>query len=212
MSKKTLTLIIFLVGLTIVLFVIALTSGTKPDTQLFTVTQPSPTPVAQTVLSISPSTMAMTATRTATVDVLIDASMNDITGVQLEISYDPKVFTNVLLKPGTFLPSAEEIIPNQVDAKNGRVTYALFLPQSQKAVRGTGIVATLSFSQKLLPVLPTGVGEISEIKILPKSLVTAEGIRKSVLKSETGTTIKLFTNQTTITPSPKVTTKPSSNF
>lgn len=216
MSKKTLALIISLVGITVILFAVALLSNnaTVKD-QPGKAAVPTPTPHAQSVLTLSPNPVEITSTRTGSVDVVLDTQMNEATAIQLEISYDPQVLTNFSITPGPFF-SVNQVPPDNIintnDTQTGRITYALVIPISEPAVKGKGTVATISFTQRaILPqsILTQGDG-MTQLQLLPKSLVTAEGVSQSVLKQATGTSIKLFNPNATTPAVSNVQTLPQS--
>lgn len=204
MSKKTLALIISLVGVTIVLFAVALLSNnatvTNPGTK---VAGPTPTPEAQSLLMLTPNPVDVTSSRSGSIDVVLDTQMNEATAIQLELAYDPQVLSNVTVTPGplfTVNNTPPDNIIDTNDTQNGRITYALVLPLAQPAVKGKGIVAKISFTQRA-SLSPTALSQgTTQLQLLPKSLVTAEGVSKSVLKEATGATINLFTpNKVTTT-------------
>lgn len=196
MSKKTLALILALLGLTILLVVIALyTRGAKDPApadqsgeQVTTTGTPAPI-VGNTVLSIAPNPVTAVntgSTSAATADVLINTNGDLVTAVQLEIAYDPATLRNMTIRPGTFF-SAPTVLPvGGVNAQTGRITFMLVPSNIREAKTGEGTVATLSFT----PVGAAGVAS-TPITLLDKSLVTARGITESVLKSSTGTVVTL---------------------
>jgi len=185
MPKKTLALISGLVLVTVILFVIALRSNqqstltpVKPSGEA---TQASPTvSVAHSVLALSPNPVNVAQGGVGKVDVEINTSDNSVTAVQLELSYDPKAVRNVQIVPGALFKSGVVII-NKNDPVTGRFTYAVGITPSQTPVKGTGVVATISFT--------AGTAQTSQLTLLPTSLVTARGVATSVLKSSTGTQI-----------------------
>lgn len=185
MPKKTLALIVGLVLVTIILFIIALQTG-KQQTQVpqnkMTV---SPTPdVAHSVLSLSPNPLEVAPGTQGTVDVMIDASDNAVTAVQLELMYDPTTLTAMKITPGPLFKNAVVLI-NKNDTKTGRFTYAFGIQPNQGTITGTGAVATITFTAR-------GVsGKQSQITVLPTSLVTARGVATSVLKTSSGTTVNI---------------------
>jgi hypothetical protein len=194
MAKKTLALIVTLLVLTVVLLAVALysNSATKQPAQQSKQNQaqsnqPTPTPFAHTVLSLSPNpvTPAAGSSSATTVNVTIDTQGDDVNAVQLEIAYDPSVLTNMTIKPGDFFANPNVLPVGGVDAKTGRITFAVAPSSLRESKRGQGTVAVLSFYPR-----HTGASQ-TQIKILDKSLVTSFGISRSVLKSSTGTTVKL---------------------
>ncbi|MBI2442295.1 MAG: hypothetical protein HYV40_00110 [Candidatus Levybacteria bacterium] len=193
MPTKTLTLIGGLIVLTIVLLFVATRQGTKqptppqPQPSLAPAASPTPTPPAYTTLQLSPNPVSIEAGGKGTVQVLIDTHENTITGVQLELSYDPKALTNVVITPGAFFQNPL-IIPqwNKVDQATGRISHAQVLTPAQAGVQGKGIVATITFTRA------TGTPSAqTTLEFLPKTAVTQSGISPSVLKSMSNTTINL---------------------
>jgi hypothetical protein len=180
MSKRTLFLIFALTIITFVLLVMALYEPSMPKT-VQTVTAPKE-PVAQTTLSFgSPFTASSSSVLRRPADlryslpINIATGTNKVTAVQLELQYDPKILTNVTVAPGLFFTNPDVLL-NQIDAKTGRVSYALGVGLAGRGVAGRDAVAMLSFEVKSETPQPTS------IFFLPKTLVTAEGISESVLE------------------------------
>lgn len=191
MSKRTLALIIVLIIVTSILVALAVTPQ-KPSAPL--TVAPTPTPAAQTALTFSPNPLTI-ASASATVDVLVDTQTNGVTAVQLELSYDPKVITSIDIKPGSFFSNPAELLKT-IDAKEGKISYALGILPSDVAKKGQGIVATITLRTTL------AVGQPTQISFLPKTLVTASGITSSVLKTYGAPLLILRQNAT---PSPQST-------
>ncbi|HUQ84707.1 MAG TPA: cohesin domain-containing protein [Candidatus Limnocylindrales bacterium] len=185
MPKKTLALISGLVLVTVILFVIALRSNQKTAPTNVKPTgeavQASPTvSVAHSVLSLSPNPVNVLPGGAGKVEVELNTSDNPVTAVQLELSYDPKSVRNVQITPGPLFANGAVII-NKNNPATGKFTYAVGITPSQTPVKGTGVVATITF---------TGVAAgTSQLTLLPTTLVTARGIATSVLKSSTGTQV-----------------------
>lgn len=187
MSKKTLTLIIGLFVVTIVLVAVALNSSKtspQPTQQQPIAIQPSPTPdMAHTMLSLAQGTGN-------TVNVMVDSGSNTLSGVQFELAYDPKVLTNVKITKGTFFSNAFDMI-NKVTPSDGHVEYALVIPPSGTAQKGTGTVATITYT----PLVHTGSTSISFVP--GKTLASQPGVTDSVLQSTNNmVTISLGTSVT----------------
>lgn len=188
MSRKTLALLVSLLVVTVVLLGLALSSGKKtapvtPPTD--TTTGPQPTDAAQTTLTMTPATVTVGPNGTGTIDVTIATEVNDVSAVQLELEYEPTVITNVVVKPGTFFDNPLNLL-NTNDQKTGRISYALGVTDKQAAHKGTGTVATITFRK-----VPTTTAQTTELKFLPKTIVTAISVSPSVLKTMTGATINL---------------------
>jgi len=143
-----------------------------------------PASVAHSVLSLSPNPITVAPGQQGSLDVTINTSDNDVTAVQLEIAYDPNVVGNVKVTPGPLFPNPVVLI-NQNDAKAGRFTYAYGITPRNQPIKGTGSVATITFTAK------GAVGKQSQLALLPTTLVTARGVANSVLKEATGTMVTI---------------------
>ncbi len=186
MSRRTLILIIVLIGITAILLAIALTPKQVPAP-----VGQKPTPsisYAQTILRISNNPTAVNSTSSATptysIEVTITTGNNMVNAVQLELAFDPAHLYNVDIKPGQLFQNATELI-KKIDGEKGTISYALAAPLGQKGLLGKGVVAVITFQEKGNP------GELTRINFLPKSLVTALGTDKSVLKTAVGATFPI---------------------
>lgn len=208
MSKKTLALIVGLVILTAVLLIIALQTNNRqaPTPTDDQTAQATPTPPAESVLTITPDVIDLTsgATGQQSVNVELDTGTNQVTAVQLELGYDPSVIRNVTVTPGTFFTSPT-ILLNNNDTTEGRISYAIGIAPAQDPRSGSGTVATISFT-----VVPSATVTETEISLLPRSLVTARGVGPSVLKSASGVQVILPTGPARTTqPTTQTTTAPT---
>lgn len=183
MNTRTLLLIFLLIAGVVGLLVLSINRTPQPSPT------PAPTPVsfAKTTLFL---TLGEVEGPTATdsgkkVDVNINTSENLVTAVQLELSYNPKDLMDVDIEASVFFQNPVVLLKN-VDEKNGRVSYALGIAPGQSGVRGKGTVAVLTFNKN-----ETSASTSTTISFLPKTLVSAQGITPSVLKSETGITFSL---------------------
>jgi hypothetical protein len=143
---------------------------------------PSPTiSVAHSVLSLKPNPVKVVPGGVGQVSVEINTSDNPVTAVQLELSYDPKVLSNVQIVPGPLFQNSVVLI-NKNDPATGKFTYAFGRTPSQAPVQGTGVVATITFTAR-------ASATPSQLTLLPTTLVTARGVATSVLKSSSGTQV-----------------------
>ena len=170
------TLLLILLLIVSAAGLLALSLNTKPATKVSV-----PVSLAQAILVLSQPIASTSGTLTS--NVLIYTNGNRASAVQLELSYNPKDISNVDVKPGTFLKNPVELF-KKIDTDNGRISYALGAGIGEKGVSGSGVVAAISFTK-----LKTS--GMTSISFLPKSLVSAQGIAKSVLKSATGLTFDL---------------------
>lgn len=177
MSKRTLFLIFALFIITSVLLVIAIYQPQSPKTAQETTPVPEK-PIAQTILSFgdpSLTTSSPSSTLNYSVPINIQTFKNKVTTVQLELQYDPILFTNAAVIPGSFF-TTPTILLNQIDFKTGRISYAFNIRPTEKGVVGKGVVANLVFSTS------ARAPEKTAIMFLPKTSVTAEEISESALK------------------------------
>lgn len=181
MPKRTLYLIIVLILVALGLMFIATASlYPKPSVELPLTRRPTP-PVEQTTLLFGDLSMATdSAQPTYSIPIIISAQKNLVTGVQLELSYDPQIITNVSIQQGSFF-SKPVVLLNSIDNDNGRISYALGISPQDSGKKGEDIVAVLTFKAK------TPIPSATTISFLPKTLVTAEGVAQSVLKSTSPT-------------------------
>lgn len=174
-QNQTPLLIILLTILTGFLVIIALAPKKPTVTPPITVQKPTPNP-AQTSLSIVPSQAQTGATKT--LDVMVDSGGNSVTWVQLEMSFDPKLMTNVVVTPGTYIKTPTELL-KKVDYANGRISYVLGIQIGGTGSKGSGAVAHISYQEA------GAKGQKVEIKFLPKTLVTSGSFATSALKKTT---------------------------
>lgn len=184
-SRKTLALISSLIIVLVALFVLSLSTTNQPGTPSTSNAQPTPTPIAQTIIKLTPNPVTLSEDNNGVVEVTMDTSENEVTAVQLEILYDPEVLTNVTIKPGTFFTSPVPLL-NTIDRTEGRISYALAVTPAQAPLKGSGTVAIIEFRKN-----PTSSITQTELQLLPRTLVAAKGVGPSVLREATGTTITL---------------------
>src|SRR3989338_1527195 len=150
MPKKTTVLILILALVTGVLVFLAVSEGrkqTSPQTNII----PSKKAVEKTArVFFSPANLDLssgTATATPSVDLFVDSGNTEISGVQVELQYDPKVLSSVRLLPtadtaGFFGPTAV-VLFNDVNQTSGRISFVIAIGAQQPAKKGVGKIATL---------------------------------------------------------------------
>lgn len=191
MSIRTLLLIIFLGVITTILLWVAFT--TQPQKQNTTISQkplasltPTPTPAKATLIFL-PNSVSLSASQSASFDIQLDSAGNTVTSVQLEISYNPAVLTNVQVQApeatkNLFSP-IQLITLRNVDRKNGEISFGFTIPRAAKAQKQSGVIATVSFTANS----PTQA--LSTLLFLPKTLVTQQGSNESILGDSLPATI-----------------------
>lgn len=203
MNKQTFALLSFLVLIAGVLVYLAVSQPSeeaRPEPTTEKAAKPTPS-LIQTVLSLSPSTVEVSSAA-GSVDVNINSASNSVTGVQLELSYDPTVLSDVTVSPASFFETPSVLI-NKIDAKNGKISYAIVIPPTGAAKKGAGNVATIKFN-----VLRGAKTSSTQIQFLPKSIVTAEGLGYSVLKSTSDATVIISQGKSSPLPLQQGTTTP----
>ena len=185
MPRQTVAFVTFLIVVTVVLLGLAVYTQ-KPSVPTPTVQQPTSPSYAHTTLRLTPPVNTPSLPNTYSTDVSIDTGGDKVTAAQLELSYDPKVLTNVQIKPGTFIQNPVVLL-KKVDEANGRISLAIGIPLGQAAPTGSGIIATITFNE-----ISTATGS-TILDFLPKTAVTAQGIAQSVLRTSTGSLF--FVNQ-----------------
>jgi len=190
MPRKTLALISGLILITLILFIIALKNqntpvpASLPSPSPLIQSQISPSVPAHSILTLSPNPVIVAPGEQGSVDVNVDTSDNAVTAVQLEIAYDPNFITNVKITPGTMFENPVLLINKNI-VKEGRYTYAYGIMPNRPTIKGVGAVATITFTA-------LNKSGLSQLALLPTSLVTAQGISESVLKSASGTLIEVL--------------------
>ena len=209
MPRKTLILILILAGVTGILIFLALKSQT--GRQPVSTQNPAPTlpTVAKTArVLFNPQNVDLTtsaATPTSSVDILVDSGGADISGVQLELQYDPKALTSVKITPTidstSFFGSSANVLFNDVKNDTGRISYAIAISAGQAGKTGVGKIATLTFSKAF------GAPVSTQVTFLDKTLVTILGANESALKETVPLNITLSSSQVPFVPpaSPSVT-------
>jgi len=193
--KRTVLLIITLIILATALLIYAVsvnpskkpTPITLPPTAIISPSESA----ADTILFLSPENTVLQKNGNIMLDVQINTGKNQLTGVQLEIAYDPELLTNILITPGSFFPT-HNILLNNIDRETGRISYAIVIPPTSKPISGTGIVAKIQARKSV------NTSSISQtgISILPKSLVSQIGVEGSVLKETKNASITFLSAST----------------
>ncbi|MDP2672081.1 MAG: cohesin domain-containing protein [Candidatus Daviesbacteria bacterium] len=186
MSKRTLFLIFALLIITSVLVMITLYNPSPKTDSPVPAENVVKEPIEQTVLSFGNPLIATSSSTSVSYSLPanIETGANKVTAVQIELQYDPRVLTNVSIVPGSFFKNPEVLL-SQIDAKTGRISYALGASLKDPGVSGKGTVTTIQFQTK------AGIPQETSIIFLPKTLVTAEGLTQSVLKETTNSLLKI---------------------
>jgi hypothetical protein len=155
-----------------------------------------------TTVYIDPQTQTLSPGQKFTAKVMISSTQNQIIGTDLVLQYDPKVMTISSIVPGSGISSFTTVIRNEIDARNGKITYSAFTFDKTKYVMGEGIETLLINGQINSKVRPT----TSSISISSLTSVAGLGEDTSVLANTVGGSIIVY--NPTPTPRPKNTPRP----
>ncbi len=193
--KKTIILIIALVLITIGLVYLSITLSPQTEKTTTTTTK-ALSDVQQTHFELSsiPNLDPISSTSAVQINYL-DLSMrtgkNKVTAVQFEIKYEPEAITNIDIIPEGKAKNWAELI-KKIDTQNGTISYALGINPGQESIEGSGVVAKLTYSEV------AGFSGQTRITFLPKTMATAEGQDKSVLKTATGAIFSIGEEEYTV--------------
>ncbi len=170
---KTILLIVLLAVIAGILTYVAISPKGKLN-QVLKQTPVVNTNPADTTLSVLNSTKNSDGTYSSVV--YIDSGKNTVTGVQVELYYDPKVVSNVTVSPLNFFSSATEVLKT-IDQPNGRISYALGSSLGEPGVKGKGNLAKITYTVTPNPENPT-----ASFNFMPKTSVNGNGTDASLLK------------------------------
>jgi hypothetical protein len=201
MPKKTLALIIVLAIVTFGLVFLGLRSSPNESNQ--TQTNPTEQPTIKTArLYFEPNQTSISAlARTSSeIPVLIDSGGSEVSGVQVELQYNPALLTNVefvAASAAAFFdyPNTATILTNTVDSVSGRVSYVVSIAPNTDPLKGTGEIGVLKFQAS-----PTAQSTQTSIVFSPDSAVTSLTASESILKEATPLQLSITRTQSTITP------------
>lgn len=195
LNIPTKTLILIGVLITVAVFLLALAvslSGGKRAVTVTNLSAPTPTSVEKTAtVSFSPTILDLSkvGSTSAAVNVMAAAGKTPVTGVQVEILYDPTVITSVKMLPpdltNSLFGEATNYITLFTDTKTpGKFMTAVAINLSGTPVSGMGSIGKLSFTVvKSMPQTQISFGK--------KTIVTARTTQESILNFTTPLTIKL---------------------
>lgn len=191
MGKSTLILIIILFLIAGGLFALALNKSIYNPTKINEPNIPSTnsvTPETSLLFGSLESATSSGKPKIYSLPILINTGKNKVTTVQLELSFDPAILTNVNITPSAFFKNPNVII-NKINTDSGIIHYALIESDStaaktasdsaspaERGTLGNGTLATLTFESFFSSVS-------SAITFLPRTFVTAEGLEQSALIS-----------------------------
>lgn len=179
--NKTLVLVIGLIILTVILLVISLTIKRSSLPSFSNDEAKNMQDIAHTTVTISEDVEVASAAGTYQTNINIEPNGNKVTGIQLDLSYDPKVITVTDIKPGPFFPNPT-VLDKIIDTATGKVTLTVGTSFGTDAITTNGSVAILTFKK-------IGEGNVT-VDVLPSTLVTDSRYSQSVLNTSVSADIE----------------------
>lgn len=189
MPKKTTILIAVLVLFTAGLIYIAIKTEQQvpPEIVEETLTEEEllnliPTISPKTQISFQPAVLSTIDNPQSeyTVDVTVNTNGQAVSGIQLELSYDPEILSNVTVTPSenNLFGTNPAVLINSVDQDLGRISYAIALGGlNDDEVTGNGNIASITFNAN------TALAQNTQISILPKTTVRSLRSTNSLLQN-----------------------------
>ena len=184
MPTRTAILIAVLALVTGILVYLAVTSQSArraPTTQNIVSTEKPVEKTAQVFFNPQNVDLSSSVASASTVDVMVDSGGAAISGVQVELQYDPKALASVSITPAvdvaSFFGTSSTVLFNEVKKDTGRISYAIAIGQGQAAKSGIGKIGMLTFQKAY------GAPGTTIVTFLDKTLVTVLGANQSALKS-----------------------------
>lgn len=110
---------------------------------------------ATSTLSISPAKQSKLPGQTVTFTILLSTGNNQVTGVDLELTYDPNVIEISDIQKGSGISVFDQITRNKFDQSTGTISYSAFTANSASAVSGPNLEA-LTISGRVLDTAAAG--------------------------------------------------------
>lgn len=209
MPKKTTILIAVLLIFTVGLVYVAIKTEQQspPDLNEEELTEEEltdivPTINPQTQLSFSPATIdtGLNPQATYTVNVTANTNGQAISGIQLELAYDPAILTDVTIEPAdnNLFGLNPTVLVSSVDPDLGRISFQIATPGlDDEEVTGNANIAEIKFST-----IPNQV-QTTQISVLPKT--TARSIRSTNPLLQSALPLNIIFS----TPAAQITTAPT---
>jgi hypothetical protein len=141
--RVSVKIVLLLIVLSVIVFIFSrLIPSTQKPSETNDVSQVAPTKItkhATTKLSVD-SQNARISAGIVEVPIEIDTGENAVSAVELHLTYDPKLLTGVLVKPGTFYTNPM-IIKKTINTTTGTIEFVL---GSMKPQQGSGPLVTIS--------------------------------------------------------------------
>lgn len=191
MSKTTTTLIILLL---LFLGLLAFTVyGIKENPIISSIAKSFQRKImpAQTVLSLSTETQTLQPGQTATLAILIHNVNPHPNIAEIELSFDPNIFTVESVSPGSFF-TKPTVALQSIDPVAGRISYALRCPNTQNsnAIMQCDNPSSTTLATVTVSVNPYATQNTTKLTFLPRTVIRIKDGR-DVLKNASGLNLKI---------------------
>lgn len=181
-SYKKLLIVIFVVLIILSIIILFVFTRESKNNQASITPTPTINKNATSTLKLSPNP-ALVSTGSGTIQVVLTPNNNKVTAVQLEILFNPQVVNITEVNKGT-LAQNPIVLLNNIDSQKGLITYALGIAPNQSPITQSGTIAEISFTL-------IDQDKQAVLSFAPTTQITAVGENGSVLKSSSGTEIRI---------------------
>lgn len=140
-----------------------------------------------TSLLLTPSIQEVNLGKSFTNIVTVDSGENKITGIDLELKFDPTVMKIDEIKPTSELVNFNTIIKNEIDNTNGKIRYTAFTFDKNLAISGKLGLLTIVGS-----VPNNGTQGTFKIEFSDTSIIIATGEGQNTITSITNAEVKII--------------------
>ena len=183
MSKTSIFLLVIFILSLIALLSINTMYSSNPVLKSFPAIFPTQAVVpSENTLALTPSELTAPPGKSTSVQVIIDSKGEQPSLIQMELAYDPGAISAVKVTPGTFF-SQPQVLLNNVNARNGRVSYAIAPSPNQHEPTNSNIAATIIITPRA-----GALQRVTTLYFLPKTVVRTKN-SENTLKIAYGTKI-----------------------
>ncbi len=157
-----------------------------------------------TSLSFSPTSKNVSKGQSFSTFSHINSGTNKVTGIDIEIIYDPQIIQIIQIQPTGQLSNFSSVVKNEIDNNTGKAKYIAFTVDKSLGI--TGNFNILNITAKVLNTAPVGTYQISYGS---ETKIAAVGESQNVLLNKSATTINVNLSAVTATPTIIATPKPT---
>ena len=157
-------------------------------------------------LSILPSSQIKNPGQSVNFSVKIDTGANNVTGVDIQIKFDPSAIQIAQIQPASALSSFTNVIKNQIDNTAGKAYFAAFTLNSSQALNGSFDILNISGT-----IPDSAVNGSYQISFDPATSASAsnEGVNVIIIMTPGSVNVAASGGSGTPTPAPTATATPT---